>query len=116
MGKLLIRLVNNDINIITTTHSDIILQHVNNMCRAFRLANADESGQVKEKLNQFELIKEDLIDINQVAVYQLTDHGSFSTVEEIEPEKDGFYVPTFSNALMSILEQTTEINDITDEE
>ena len=116
MGKLLIRLVNNDINIITTTHSDIILQHVNNMCRAFRLANADESGQVKEKLNQFELIKEDLIDINQVAVYQLTDHGSFSTVEEIEPEKDGFYVPTFSNALMNILEQTTEINDITDEE
>ena len=116
MGKLLIRLVNNDINIITTTHSDIILQHVNNMCRAFRLVNADESGQVKEKLNQFELIKEDLIDINQVAVYQLTDHGSFSTVEEIEPEKDGFYVPTFSNALMSILEQTTEINDITDEE
>ena len=116
MGKLLIRLVNNDINSITTTHSDIILQHVNNMCRAFRLVNADESGQVKEKLNQFELIKEDLIDINQVAVYQLTDHGSFSTVEEIEPEKDGFYVPTFSNALMSILEQTTEINDITDEE
>ena len=116
MGKLLIRLVNNDINIITTTHSDIILQHVNNMCRAFRLANADESGQVKEKLNQFELIKEDLIDINQVAVYQLTDHGSFSTVEEIKPEKDGFYVPTFSNALMNILEQTTEINDITDEE
>ena len=116
MGKLLIRLVNNDINIITTTHSDIILQHVNNMCRAFRLANADESGQVKEKLNQFELIKEDLIDINQVAVYQLTDHRSFSTVEEIKPEKDGFYVPTFSNALMNILEQTTEINDITDEE
>lgn len=116
MGKLLIRLVNNDINIITTTHSDIILQHVNNMCRAFRLANADESGQVKEKLNQFELIKEDLIDISQVAVYQLTDHGSFSTVEEIKPEKDGFYVPTFSNALMNILEQTTEINDITDEE
>lgn len=116
MGKLLIRLVNNDINIITTTHSDIILQHVNNMCRAFRLVNADESGQVKEKLNQFELIKEDLIDINQVAVYQLTDHGSFSTVEEIKPEKDGFYVPTFSNALMNILEQTTEINDITDEE
>ena len=116
MGKLLIRLVNNDINIITTTHSDIILQHVNNMCRAFRLANADESGQVKEKLNQFELIKEDLIDISQVDVYQLTDHGSFSTVEEIKPEKDGFYVPTFSNALMNILEQTTEINDITDEE
>lgn len=116
MGKLLIRLVNNGIKIITTTHSDIILQHINNMCRAFQLCKSSENEKIKDRLGKLGFMEWDRIDQRKIAVYQLTDEGSYSTVEEIRPGKHGFDIPTFSNALMDILEQTTEIDEMMDEE
>lgn len=105
MGKLLIRLVNTGVNVAATTHSDIILQHVNNMCRLSRLEKR------KELMDRFDLVEEDLIDTSQISVYQFKDCGDYSTVEEIKPDKNGFEVPTFVDALMDILEQTTDIQD-----
>ena len=111
MGKLLIRIVNSGVNIIVTTHSDIIMQHINNMCRLNSIKER------KELLERFNLIDEDLIDNSQFAVYQLKDYGNYSTVEEIKPNKNGFEIPTFYDALMSILEQTTDIQDsVTEQE
>lgn len=110
MGKVLIRIVNSGVNIIVTTHSDIIMQHINNMCR---LSSIKER---KELLERFNLIDDDLINTSQVAVYQLKDCGNYSTVEEIKPNKNGFEIPTFYDALMSILEQTTDIQDAVTEQ
>lgn len=110
MGMLLVRLVNSGVNVIATTHSDIIIQHVNNMCR---LSNVAERKDLMEK---FDLIDDDLIDTSRVAVYQLKDCGDYSTVEEIRPGKNGFEVPTFYDALMDILEQTTDIEDAVTEQ
>ncbi len=105
MGKLLVRLVNHGLSMIATTHSDIIVQHINNMCR---LKEMDAPGELLEKLG---LTEEDVISLEKVAIYQFTDLGEYSTVEKLIPIEGQFQVRTFSNALMEILEQTSEIQD-----
>ncbi len=105
MGKLLIRLVNNGISMIATTHSDIIIQHINNICKL------KEMGTPKELMDRLELSKQDVIDLQDVAVYQFTDQGGYSVIERIIPRNGQFQVKTFSNALMEILQQTSEVQE-----
>lgn len=105
MGKLLVRLVNHGLSMIATTHSDIIVQHINNMCR---LKEMDAPGELLEKLG---LTEEDVIDLGKIAIYQFTDMGEYATVEKLIPIDGQFQVKTFSDALMEILEQTSEVQD-----
>lgn len=105
MGKLLIRLVNHGLYMVATTHSDILVQHINNMCRVKAL------GSPKELLEKLELSEEDAIDIQDVAIYQFTDLGEYSVVERLIPEDGEFQVKTFYDALTEILEHTSEVHD-----
>lgn len=105
MGKLLVRLVNHGLCMIATTHSDIIVQHINNMCR---LKAMSSPGELLEKLG---LSEEDVIDLEKIAIYQFTDMGEYATVEKLIPKDGQFQVETFSDALMEILEQTSEVQD-----
>lgn len=105
MGRLLIRLVNNGLSMIATTHSDIVVQHINNMCQL------KEMGSPEELLNKLGLLEEDVIDLQEIAIYQFTDKGEYSEVEKLIPENGQFQIKTFSNALMDILERTTEVQD-----
>lgn len=105
MGRLLIRLVNQGLSVIATTHSDIIVQHINNMCR---MKEMDSPKNLMERLG---LSENDVIDLQKIAIYQFTDMGEYSTVEKVEPMDGEFQVETFSNALMDILEQTSEVQD-----
>ena len=50
--------------------------------------------------------------VSVVAVYQLTDCGTFAEVDRIYPKNASFNVPTFTDSLIKILEQTTEINSL----
>ena len=109
MGRLLIRMINSGIDIVATTHSDIILQHVNNMCK---LNKIQKKGALLEQLDMSE---EDCLDISKIAVYQLTDQGEYSEVQQITPTEDGFVVPTFTDALMDIFRNSTMIYDYEDE-
>ena len=105
MGQLIVRMVNSGMNIIATTHSDIILQHINNMCKL------KEMGMPSEILEQFQIDTIDGIDKDVIAVYQFTDEGNYSTVKRIPYTEEGFQIPTFQDALLSILEQTSQIQD-----
>ena len=105
MGTLLIRLVNHGLCMIATTHSDILVQHINNMCRLKALGSP---GELLEKL---QLTEEDAIDIQNVSIYQLTDMGEYSTVEKLLPKDGQFQVKTFYDALTEILEQTSQVQD-----
>lgn len=104
-GKLLIRLVNSGIAMIAATHSDIIIQHINNMCRLKIL------GVPRQLMEKLELSEQDVIDLDKIAVYQFTDQGEYSKVQKVIPEDGEFQVETFSSALMQILEQTSEVQD-----
>ena len=64
MARVLIRLMNKGMPVIVTTHSDIILQHINNMIKAEQMHQKDRFF----KETGYE--KEDLLSKGQVAVYQ----------------------------------------------
>lgn len=91
--------------VVATTHSDIILQHVNNMIKAYGYRNDEKF------LGEAQIDQDDCLNIQDVAVYQFTNQGKTSVVEELKAGKDGFPVPTFSNALMDILDRTTMIQE-----
>nr|WP_297939485.1 AAA family ATPase [uncultured Lachnoclostridium sp.] len=110
MARILIQLANLKTNVIATTHSDIILQHVNNMCRLAEIEKPDEL------MERYGLTKDDCIRFQDVSVYQFTNKGDYSTVKELKPNEDGFHIPTFSNALLNILEQTTDIQEYKEQE
>ena len=103
MAKLLVRMVSAGITIVATTHSDIILQYINNACVLSSL------GKPRKLLSTLELTEEDCISVKDVAVYQLKDQGAYSEVRELEATDNGFEVPTFKIALQDILSQTSEI-------
>ena len=105
MGRLLIRLVSHGICMIATTHSDIIVQHINNMCQI------KEMGCPEELMKKLSLSAEDVIGIQDIAIYQFQDRGDDSVVEKLTSENGEFRVKTFSNALMELLTQTTEVQD-----
>ena len=106
MGRVLVKLVNSGIQIVATTHSDIILQHINNMCALNSFTEEDK----KKAFEQFKHTTDDILDFSKVAVYQFRDNGTYSNVDKISPTKFGFNVPTFTSALEKILEQSLVIN------
>ena len=66
MGKIIGRIVNSGIGMVITTHSDIIMQHINNM---IKLAKREDCQDICEKLGYTQL---DLLSHDQVKVYQLS--------------------------------------------
>ena len=101
MGQVLIRLVDCGINVITTTHSDIILQHINNM---IRLTNSDS------KPEDYGYSKEDLIEKDSVRVYQLQNNvNGVTEISALTCGEMGFAVPTFNDALDEMMEETIQL-------
>ena len=62
-------------------------------------------------MKKLSLSAEDVIGIQDIAIYQFHDRGDDSVVEKLTPENGEFRVKTFSNALMELLTQTTEVQD-----
>ena len=91
---------------IVTTHSDIILQHINNM---IRLSNRRDAAVVCE---QFGYSTQDLLSMEKVKVYQLNAKaGGMTEVEELECGEYGFAVPTFNQALERINDEAYVIQE-----
>lgn len=104
MGKVIARIVNAGIGMAITTHSDIILQHINNM---IKLQNRKDCNEICDRLHYG---KEDLLNCDQVRVYQLKARAKGKTVvEELNCGENGFIVPTFNDALDSIMSEAYEI-------
>ena len=106
MGKIIGRMVNSGIGMMITTHSDIIVQHINNM---IKLAKRMDCQEICEQLGYTEL---DLLKPEQVKIYQLRAMRSEKTkVEALECGEDGFVVPTFNDALDDIMNEAYEIQE-----
>ena len=106
IAKVICRLVNAGLNMIVTTHSDIILQHINNM---IRLSNRRDAAVVCE---QFGYSTQDLLSMEKVKVYQLNAKaGGMTEVEELECGEYGFAVPTFNQALERINDEAYVIQE-----
>lgn len=104
MGKVIGRIVNSEIGMIVTTHSDIILQHINNM---IKLSNRDDKYEICQRLGYD---SKDLLTEEQVKVYQFEARKTEKTeVNELTCGEDGFVIPTFNNALNLIMDEAYEI-------
>lgn len=104
MGKIICRAANSGLHMIITTHSDIILQHINNMIKT---SKCEERIKICEELGY---TKQDFLGHEQVKVYQLESKTRTKTkVEELLCGEDGFIVPTFNDALNKIMDEAYKI-------
>ena len=106
MGRVLCRMVNAGVQMNVTTHSDIILQHVNNM---IRLSGREDREEICHQLGY---MARDLLSPQKVKVYQLKAvAGGKTKVEELNCGENGFAVPTFNDALDRIMDEAYVIQE-----
>ena len=100
IARVICRLVNSQLDMVVTTHSDIILQHINNM---LALSGREDREEICQVLNYF---PEDLLCTEQVRVYQLKSGEDKKTeVTELPCGPNGFAIPTFNDALDQIMDE-----------
>ena len=106
MGKVICQLVNAGLRMVVTTHSDIILQHINNMlCLSGRKDRERICGQLGYTVN-------DLLNKEQIKIYQLkSKSGRKTTVEELKCGRNGFVIPTLNDALDKIIDEGYTIQE-----
>lgn len=106
MGRVICQLVNAGVNMTVTTHSDIILQHINNM---LSLSRREDAAEICRNLKY---TPDDLLKAEQIKVYQLKcGSDGMTEVEELKCGKNGFAIPTFNDALDSIIEEAYTIQE-----
>ena len=100
MARLIINMMNLGIPVWITTHSDTILQHINNM---MKLKNHVRSNELQQ---EYGYKKEDLLSREDIQMYQfVTENSGKTSLIPLEATKYGFVVPTFNNALEKIVEE-----------
>ena len=100
IARVIIQLMNSGVNVWITTHSETILQHINNM---LKLRNHSNSKNLCEEFNYSEI---DLLDIKNVTMYQFSqDEKQKTSIYRLESNDNGFVVPTFNEALQSIVQE-----------
>ncbi len=100
MAQIIIQLMNSGIPVWITTHSDTILQHINNMIKLKR------NRKSRELCDEYSYKDIDLLDIDDVKMYQFSKNEKQTTVlDKLQSNENGFVVPTFNKALESIVEE-----------
>lgn len=100
MARLIINMMNLGVPVWITTHSDTILQHINNM---MKLKNHIRSNELQQ---EFGYKKNDLLSRDDVEMYQfITQNNGKTRLRSLEATKYGFVVPTFNDALEKIVEE-----------
>lgn len=104
IARVLIQLANMDIPVFVTTHSDIILQHINNMIKAF---DRKENSSFLENLKYKE---KELLSKDRVAVYQFDVQKNEKTqVNRLLCGDYGFEAMTFYNTLKQLNDEIYQI-------
>lgn len=105
MARLIIRIVNFGIPVWLTTHSDTMIQHINNMIKLNANANREEL------MSEFDYETEDLISRSQISMYQFQKENGRSKLQALECGKYGFVVNTFNDSLKKILNEVYAFQD-----
>ncbi|MDR2641595.1 MAG: ATP-binding protein [Planctomycetaceae bacterium] len=98
MAQVLIRLANTSRFILTSTHSDIIIQHVNNMIKLSSQKNGEELAE-DHGYDKSDIISPDCVRMYQFDV-NLKDHST--NVTALKYNRNGFIVPTFGKTLRQL--------------
>lgn len=106
IARVLVQLVNTGMPVFVTTHSDIILQHINNMLKAGEMQNQEEF------LQEYGYVREDLLSRNQIQVYQFDAGNCRKTKITKLPCGDyGFEAMTFYKTLQKLTDEIGRIEN-----
>lgn len=106
MAQFIIRLMNCGINVWITTHSDTILQHLNNMIRLQKYPKREEF------MKRFSYTKDDMLDLSEVSLYQFNAMESGKTVlAPVNHNEYGFIVPTFNETLDALSDEVYALRE-----
>lgn len=107
LTRVFIKLVNSGKNVLITTHSDTIVQHINNMIKL----NANEKERQKELMEKYKYDEDDIISEDKIRMYQFDAKEDGTEVRELESSKYGFEVPTFNEILIKISKEIQEFQE-----
>lgn len=110
LTRVFIKLVNSNTNVLITTHSDTIVQHINNM---IKLNSNNNEERQKYLINEYRYDEDDLISEDKVRMYQfnINKKYGFTKVTKLEGSKYGFEVPTFHNYLIKVSKEFDDFID-----
>ena len=110
MARIIINLVNKNINLIISTHSDTILEHINNMIKLNSINDKDKKNHL---LKKYSYTENDIIDIEKIRIYQFnTDKDNTTNIIPLEGnKKNGFYIETFHDYINEASNEYDEINE-----
>lgn len=105
MARMLVKMANAGFSVMVTTHSDIIMQHVNNMIILNRHASRDEI------MDDLGYDMDDILDSDDVSVYQFSKNPETgrTRIQKLNVGKYGFELPTFINALDKLYDHSSKI-------
>lgn len=101
IAQLLIRFVHSGAPIWITTHSETILQHFNNMIKLNNRTSKDRS----ELLEKFSYTNDDLLNPEEINLYQFERNEKYTIIKKLESSKYGFIVPSFNKAIDKLMSE-----------
>ncbi|MBE6506049.1 MAG: hypothetical protein E7Z73_10015 [Methanobrevibacter millerae] len=105
--KYLVKLVNNGLNIILTTHSDYILEQFNNL---IRLGSTND-----EVLNNLNYSKDNILNHDSIKIYNFKKEDEYCySPEEVEINETGFIDENFSEITDELYDESVTIIDSMD--
>lgn len=106
MAQFIIRLMNSGKTVLITTHSDTIMQHINNMLKL------QHHSRKAELLGKWGYDETDLLEARKVHVYEFDHHTSAETsIRDLKVYDDGVVIPTFNNALADFNEEIYAVQE-----
>ncbi|MDM8515122.1 AAA family ATPase [Desulfobacterales bacterium HSG16] len=103
LAKYLVKLLNNDLPVWITTHSDIFFQQINNLIAS----NPDR----KAKLKQASYKDDEMIKFDDIKAYQfnIDKADGMTEVVPLEQTEDGFVAPTFNQTIFELSKETSNL-------
>lgn len=106
----LVKLVNRNMPVWLTTHSDILFQQVNNL---MKLAHHPHK---EELLKKWGYEEEDILDPERVRAYQFQTSEKETIIKKIAPTENGFPAETFNQVIIDLNQETYEFQIGDDDE
>ncbi|WP_295154170.1 AAA family ATPase [uncultured Brachyspira sp.] len=109
LTRVFIKLVNINTHVLITTHSDTIIQHINNMIKL----NSNNEERKKYLMHKYGYDDDDLISEDKVRMYQfdINKEDGFTKVTKLESSEYGFEVPTFNKVLKKISDEIYDFQE-----
>ena len=110
MARALVRLVNMGLPVWITTHSDTMVQQINNL---IKLSNHSDQQELADEYGYEEI---DFLNPESVSVYQFNTQARKTEIHLQPLTSNGFSVPTFSESIRKLTKETIDLMESDNDE